>query len=81
MAKQENIQITGKVVEVLPNATFRVKIENFANPILAHIGGKLRKNSINVLLGDDVVLEVSAYDMTRGRIVYRGVPKSNKFVV
>jgi translation initiation factor IF-1 len=80
MAKQENIRVSGVVTEVLPNATFRVKIENCPNPILAHIGGKLRKNSINVLLGDDVVLEMSAYDMTRGRIVYRGIP-TGKFAL
>ena len=71
MAKEESIKFTGKVIEVLPNATFKVKLEEIEAVILGHIAGKLRKNHINVLLGDRVSVEMSPYDLTKGRIVYR----------
>lgn len=70
MSKQDSIKLKGQVIEVLPNATFRVKIENNI-VILAHISGKMRKNNINVLLNDKVEVEVSPYDVSRGRIVFR----------
>jgi translation initiation factor IF-1 len=71
VAKEESIKFTGKVIEVLPNATFKVKLEEIEAVILGHIAGKLRKNHINVLLGDRVSVEMSPYDLTKGRIVYR----------
>lgn len=71
MAKNnEVIEISGVVVDSLPNAQFRVKLET-GQTILAHISGKIRKNYIRVLLGDTVKVELSPYDMTRGRIIYR----------
>ena len=70
MAKEETIKFTGAVLEVLPNTNFRVELTNGA-VILAHISGKMRKNNINILLGDRVDVEVSPYDITKGRIVYR----------
>lgn len=70
MAKEESIKFTGTVKEVLPNTNFRVELTNGAG-LLAHISGKMRKNNINILLGDRVDVEVSPYDITKGRIVYR----------
>ncbi|MCB9495597.1 MAG: translation initiation factor IF-1 [Fibrobacteria bacterium] len=70
MPKEEGIQVEGKVVEPLPNAMFRVELEN-GHLILAHISGKMRKHYIRILPGDRVLLELSPYDLTRGRIVYR----------
>lgn len=70
MAKEESIKFTGTVLEVLPNTTFRVELQNGAR-LLAHISGKMRKNNINILLNDKVDVEVSPYDITKGRIVYR----------
>jgi translation initiation factor IF-1 len=70
MAKQESIQVEGIVVETLPNASFEVKLEN-EHVILAHISGKMRMNYIRILPGDKVLIELSPYDLTRGRIVYR----------
>ena len=64
-------QVNGKVVESLPNAMFRVEIEPSKQLILASISGKIRKNFVKILMGDSVVCEVSAYDLTRGRITYR----------
>lgn len=64
------IELQGTVVESLPNAQFKVKLET-GQIILAHISGKIRKNYIRVLLGDAVKVELSPYDMTRGRIIYR----------
>lgn len=69
--KEEAIRMEGEVVEVLPNATFRVVLDGNNHKILAYLGGKLRKNTINVLLGDRVSIEMSSYDLTKGRIVYR----------
>ena len=70
MAKEEGIQVEGKVVEPLPNAMFHVELEN-GHIILAHISGKMRKHYIRILPGDRVFLELSPYDLSRGRIVYR----------
>lgn len=70
MAKEDQISMMGKVEEVLPNAMFRVKLEN-EHTILGHISGKMRQNKIQILLGDTVRVEMSPYDLTRGRIAYR----------
>jgi translation initiation factor IF-1 len=70
MAKQDAIELEGTVVEVLPNATFRVEIEN-GHMVLATLGGKMRQHRIRVLAGDLVKVEVSPYDLSRGRITYR----------
>lgn len=70
MAKDDIIEMTGIVDEVLPNAMFRVILEN-GHKITATIGGRLRQNNIRILLGDSVDVEVSTYDLNRGRVVYR----------
>jgi translation initiation factor IF-1 len=70
MAKEEPIRLQAKVAEKLPNARFRVKLEN-GHEILAHISGKMRQHYIRILPGDTVTIEMSPYDLTRGRIVYR----------
>jgi translation initiation factor IF-1 len=70
VAKEEGIQVEGTVVEPLPNASFRVELEN-GHLILAHISGKMRMNFIKILPGDKVTVELSPYDLSRGRIVYR----------
>ena len=71
MAKKDGaIEVEGRVVESLPNTMFRVELQN-GHKVLAHISGKMRKNYIRILPEDRVVLELSAYDLTRGRIVYR----------
>ncbi len=70
MAKEEGIQVEGTVIEALPNATFRVKLEN-EHQLLAHISGKMRMHFIRILPGDKVTVELSPYDLSRGRIVYR----------
>jgi translation initiation factor IF-1 len=70
MAKQESIQVEGTVLETLPNASFRVRLDN-DHEILAHISGKMRMHYIRILPGDKVLLELSPYDLSRGRIVYR----------
>jgi translation initiation factor IF-1 len=70
MAKDDVIQMLGEVVENLPNATFRVKLEN-GYVVLGHISGKMRMHYIRILPDDRVVVELSPYDLTRGRIVYR----------
>jgi translation initiation factor IF-1 len=70
MAKEEGINVTGTVEEALPNAMFRVVLEN-GHEILAHISGKMRKYRIRVMPGDQVVVEMSPYDLTRGRITFR----------
>jgi translation initiation factor IF-1 len=71
MAKSESIEVVGTVSEALPNAMFKVKLEN-GHEVLAHISGKLRMNFIKILPGDKVTLELSPYDLTRGRIIWRG---------
>jgi translation initiation factor IF-1 len=70
MAKEEPLQVTGTVTESLPNATFRVELEN-GHKILAHISGKMRMHFIKILPGDKVMLEMSPYDLSKGRIIYR----------
>ena len=70
LAKQETLEFKGKVTELLPNAMFRVKLEN-NHEILAHTAGKLRKNRIRVLAGDNVMVEMTPYDLTKGRITFR----------
>ena len=71
MAKQETLEFKGKVTELLPNAMFRVKLEN-GHIVTAHTAGKLRKNRIRVLQGDNVTVEMTPYDLTKGRIIFRG---------
>ena len=71
MAKEDNIESEGLVVETLPNTTFKVKLEN-DHIITAHISGKMRKNYIRILTGDKVKVEMSPYDLTKGRITFRG---------
>lgn len=70
MAKEELLEFSGTIVELLPNATFRVRLEN-DHEIIAHTAGKMRKNRIRVLAGDKVVVEMTPYDLTKGRITYR----------
>ncbi len=70
MAKDDVIEIEGKVVEALPNATFKVELPN-GHCILAHISGKLRMNYIRILVGDKVTVEMSPYDLSKGRITWR----------
>jgi translation initiation factor IF-1 len=70
MAKEDSIEVQGTVLETLPNAMFRVEIEN-GHKILAHISGKMRMHFIKILPGDKVTVELSPYDLTRGRITYR----------
>ena len=71
MPKKEAIEVEGVVIETLPNAMFRVELKN-GHRVLSHISGRIRKNFIKILPGDMVVVELSPYDLTRGRIVYRG---------
>ncbi len=70
MPKEEKIEVEGTVVEALPNAMFRVELDN-GHRILAHISGKMRMHFIKILAGDKVKVELSPYDLNRGRIVYR----------
>ena len=70
MAKEEPIRVEGVVKESLPNATFRVELEN-GHQLLAHVSGKIRMHFIRILPGDKVTVELSPYDLTRGRITYR----------
>jgi translation initiation factor IF-1 len=70
MPKEEPIIVEGKVIETLPNAMFRVELEN-KHKVLAHISGKMRMHFIKILPGDTVTVELSPYDLTRGRITYR----------
>lgn len=71
MAKEDVIKMEGIIEEVLPNTSYRVRIENFEKPILANLNGRMRMNNIKVLTGDVVELEFSPYDLTRGRITRR----------
>ena len=70
MAKADTIEIEGKVLEVLPGGKFKVELEN-GHKVLAHISGKLRQNFIRILPGDKVTLELSPYDLSKGRIIWR----------
>ena len=71
MAKEDNLEFEGEVIETLPNTKFKVKLEN-DHEILAHSSGKMRKNRIRVLAGDKVTVEMTPYDLTKGRITFRG---------
>jgi translation initiation factor IF-1 len=70
MSKEDTLEAEGQVVEVLPNTMFRVKLDN-GHLVLATISGRMRKNNINVSIHDNVTVEISAYDLTKGRITYR----------
>ena len=70
MAKQESIEVEGVVTQALPNAVFRVELAN-GHEVLAHVSGRVRRYRIKVLLGDRVLVELSPYDLTKGRITYR----------
>lgn len=70
MAKEDHIEMEGEVMETLPNTTFRVKLEN-GHVVTAHISGKMRKHYIRILTGDKVTVQLTPYDLTKGRIVYR----------
>lgn len=70
MAKEQPIKVDGTILETLPNATFRIELEN-GHKVLAHVSGKMRMHFIKILPGDKVTVELSPYDLTRGRIVYR----------
>ena len=70
MAKKERIEVEGKVITVLPNTMFRVELAN-GHQVLAHISGKMRKDYIKILPGDRVLVELSPYDLSRGRVTYR----------
>ncbi len=72
MAKREKIIKTGKVIESLPNANFVVELEDTKEKVICHIGGKIRLYKIKILPGDKVSVEISPYDKTRGRIIFRG---------
>ena len=70
MAKEDNIEMEGTVVETLPNTMFRVELEN-GHIVTAHISGRMRKNYIRILTGDKVKIELTPYDLSKGRIIYR----------
>lgn len=70
MPKEELLQFTGQVLELLPNATFRVKLDN-GHEILAHTSGKMRKNRIRILVKDKVTVEMTPYDLSKGRVIHR----------
>ncbi len=70
MAKEDNLEMEGEVIDSLPNTTFRVKLEN-DHIVTAHISGKMRKNYIRILTGDKVKVELTPYDLSKGRITYR----------
>ena len=70
MAKEDQIEMEGEIIDTLPNPTFRVRLEN-GHVVTAHISGKMRKNYIRILTGDKVRVEVTPYDLTKGRITYR----------
>lgn len=70
MAKEENIEMEGTVIETLPNTMFRVQLDN-GHVVTAHISGRMRKNYIRILTGDKVTVQVTPYDLTKGRIVFR----------
>ena len=71
MAKEDLIEMSGEVIDTMPNTTFKVKLEN-DHVITAHISGKMRKNYIRILTGDKVKVEMTPYDLSKGRITYRG---------
>jgi translation initiation factor IF-1 len=71
MAKDDIIELVGAVEEVLPGSMFRVKVEQMPNPLLCYMGGKLKQHKIRIILGDNVKIEVSPYDLSKGRIIFR----------
>ena len=71
MAKDDLIELTGTVEEVLPGSMYRVKLDNNANTIICYTSGKLKQHKIKIILGDKVKIEVSAYDLSKGRVTYR----------
>jgi translation initiation factor IF-1 len=71
MAKDDIIELIGAVEEVLPGSMFRVKVDNIPNPLLCYMGGRLKQHKIRIILGDNVKIEVSPYDLSKGRIVFR----------
>ncbi len=77
MAKEESIEIDGIVIDSLPNTTFKVKLEN-GHIVTAHISGRMRKHYIRILTGDAVTVELTPYDLTRGRITYRDMGRKKK---
>ncbi len=77
MPKGSHIEMEGTVVDLLPNAIFKVELDN-GNQILAHISGKMRMNFIRILTGDRVIVEISPYDLTKGRITYRNKDKGGR---
>ena len=77
MAKDDHIEMSGIVVDTLPNTMFRVELDN-GHIITAHISGKIRKNYIRILKGDRVTVEMTPYDLTKGRITFRGKEKKDK---
>ena len=74
MAKEDHIEMNGVVIDSLPNTTFRVQLEN-GHVVTAHISGKIRKNYIRILTGDKVIVELTPYDLSKGRITYRDTGK------
>ena len=70
MSKEDNIEMQGTILETLPNTTFKVELEN-GHIVMAHISGKMRKNYIRILTGDEVTVQMTPYDLTKGRIVFR----------
>jgi translation initiation factor IF-1 len=71
MAKDDIIELVGQVEEVLPGNMFRVKVDNMPKPLLCYMGGKLKQHKIRIILGDNVKIEVSPYDLSKGRVTYR----------
>lgn len=78
MAKEGQIELEGVVVESLPNTMFRVKLTESGHIITAHISGRMRKNYIRILTGDAVTVEMTPYDLTKGRIIYRNIDKKKE---
>ncbi len=77
MAKEESIEVEGTIIEPLPNAMFKVELDN-GHKVLAHISGKMRMHFIKILPGDQVTVQLSPYDLTRGRVTYRSKNKKGK---
>lgn len=71
MAKEESMKVDGKVIEVLGNAMFRVQLDNAEHVVTAYVGGKMRTHQIRIIAGDKVIMEISPYDLTKGRIMRR----------
>jgi len=77
MAKEDTIEMAGVVIDTLPNTVFKVKLEN-GHIITAHISGKMRKNYIRILTGDSVVVEITPYDLNKGRIILRNIERKKR---